>query len=246
MSKFLTCRQHTDWAAQLISVSNTAIVSLIFLLTSSPVMAGFMLQPVNVTSSVATNSNSFPIDFLINQNGLSPGYTSKITDFDAYIAQNPTHNTRDNGWFAILSVPAGQLTFNLGGLNPIESLVIWNCGVAGVGIKDFSILASNDSTFSTSVNLGSFTAISPLGTNTATLPQVFSFAPISASFIRLDIQNVQGGPFGTISMGQVAFELVAVPEPSSFLMVVVSGMIANRFRRRKHWFSGSAYKRIVV
>ena len=201
MSKFLTCRHHTDWAAQLISVSNTAIVSLIFLLTSSPIMAGFMLQPVNVTSNVENT----PPTALIDQAGLSSGYTSRITNFDTYLALNPTHNGENFGWLTSLNVTAAQLTFDLGGLNPIESLAIWNSGIAVLGIKDFSILASNDSSFLTSVNLGSFTAISPLGTHTATLPQVFSFAPISASFIRLDIQNSQG--IARLFMGEVLLNL---------------------------------------
>ena len=206
----------------------------------SPIMAGFMLQPVNVTSNVENT----PPTALIDQAGLSSGYTSRITNFDTYLALNPTHNGENFGWLTSLNVTAAQLTFDLGGLNPIESLAIWNSGIAVLGIKDFSILASNDSSFLTSVNLGSFTAISPLGTHTATLPQVFSFAPISASFIRLDIQNSQG--IARLFMGEVAFELVAVPEPSSFVIVVVSCMIAIHCRCRKQWFSGSANKRIVT
>lgn len=61
--------------------------------------AGTILQAAGVGTNLTTHAGS--PNNVINQSGLSTGYTSGLTDFDAYIAGSPAHNSNDvvhNAW----------------------------------------------------------------------------------------------------------------------------------------------------
>jgi hypothetical protein len=200
-------------------------------LISSSSFAALILAPVNVTSNVATRSG-FSLASLTDQSGLSSNYTSGITDFDSYLGTNPTHNGGDaaNDWGTNNNVTAAQLNFDLGGSISIQTLALWNRGGGGQGIRNFTIFASDDSSFSSSTNLGSYTATEVLGTGSATLPEQFVFTPTTARYFRLDIQN--GYSSVLLSLGEVTFEQT-VPEPSSALLFGLAALGLSA-RRRRH------------
>ena len=52
--------------------------------TAQPVLAGPILGPTSVVSSVAPHSASTVVENLINQTGLSAWYVSGVTDFDTF------------------------------------------------------------------------------------------------------------------------------------------------------------------
>ena len=54
--------------------------------------AGPILQPASASTNMGSDGSSSPNNTR-NQSGLSVPYTSLVTDFDAYIASNPTHNS---------------------------------------------------------------------------------------------------------------------------------------------------------
>ena len=54
--------------------------------------ADLILQPTAVSTNMGSLQSAVP-DNVRNQSGLSAGYTSLVTDFDNYIASNPTHNS---------------------------------------------------------------------------------------------------------------------------------------------------------
>src|SRR5262245_27194038 len=56
--------------------------------------AGFVLQPAGASTNMGSIVGTSSPDNTRNQSGLSAGYTSLVTDFDSYIASNPTHNNQ--------------------------------------------------------------------------------------------------------------------------------------------------------
>lgn len=185
--------------------------------------AGFILQPAAASASIGTTNGS--PDNTRNQSGLSAGYTSLVTDFDAYIASAPTHNSflDVNLWLA--SAESGNLDFDLGGTFTIESFALWNRGSShSVNVRDFELLADDNAAFSSPTSLGAFVANSNTGPFFAVLPEVFTFAPSSASFVRMRIVSTSFSAIGIVPLvGEVAFEAqpavtAAAPEPATLTM----------------------------
>src|SRR5262245_6199090 len=92
-----------------------------------PARAGVILQPASVSTDMGTGLGS--PNRVINQSGLSAGYTSGVTDFDTYIARKPTHNSSDgrNIWGSDFS-NTGNFDFDLGGTYAIGAFALWNYG----------------------------------------------------------------------------------------------------------------------
>ncbi|MFO0949864.1 MAG: PEP-CTERM sorting domain-containing protein [Isosphaeraceae bacterium] len=195
-------------------------------------------QAVLGVSSATTNMGQIlALSAIYDQSGLSTGYTSGVTGFDSYIASNPTHDslTGSNIWASNL-ITTGNVDLNLGGTFTIDRFALWNKGGnAPLALRGFNLLASPDSSFTTTTNLGSFTATNS-GTDTATVAQVFSFAATSAAYVRIQITSNFGGTL--TEMGEVAFrQASAVPEPSTWLLAGVAvgfGGLAHRRRTRRH------------
>jgi hypothetical protein len=168
----------------------------------------------------------------VNQSGLSSSYTSNVTDFDAYIASNPTHDSTNstNFWLSSDGTVTGNVDFDLGGSYLIESFALWNFGEGfASNVVGFNLLASDTADFSSqTVLLSSQSANTNTGPNNATLPEVFTFAPATASFVRLEITSNNGTT--ATSFGEAAFDVV--PEPSSSLLMIGSGLAWLLKRRR--------------
>jgi hypothetical protein len=84
-----------------------------------------------------------------NGNGLSTNFVSGVTDFDAYIAANPTHSFvfSGNEWFSELNTTSATVTYDLGAILSIDRFALWNEEVSGIG--QFNLLGStNGTTFS--------------------------------------------------------------------------------------------------
>jgi len=191
-------------------------LSLIGLTFSLSANAAFVIQADSVTSNSSLLNATQDINNLINQQGLSSFYVSGVTDFDSYIASIPTHA---NGNDSSVSFDSGASTvridFDLAGASTIESLALWNRGFATQGVKVFHLFASNDASFTSSSQLGSYTATAALGTLDETEAEVFSFDPTSARFIRMEVVSHYG--VCCISLNEVAFEGLpaVVPIPAA-------------------------------
>jgi hypothetical protein len=169
--------------------------------------AASIIQP----QSASTDLGEFiALDGAINQVGLSATYTSGVTDFASYLSGNPTHNFLPGSWVSAASAP-GSVTFDLGDIFDLDGMAMW--GTAGVlSATNFDLFASETGDTGSFVGLGSFLQDFESGTDTA---QVFDFAPTTAQFIRMDIQDSYQAS-NSVGIGEVAFRAaVATPEPES-------------------------------
>ena len=165
---------------------------------------------------------------------LSSAYVSGVTDFDTYTASAFTTLSGGgsfNIWYSAANVLTGNFDFNLGGAYSIESFALWNDPQsAGQGVNSFTLLAASDAAFTTPTVLGSYSAVEGLGNaNTA---QVFTFAPTTASYVRVQIVSNHGSTFVT-GISEAAFEVSAVPEAETYTMLLAGlGLVGFAARRR--------------
>ncbi len=205
------------------SCSSGILFACVFVsISSASVNAAMILQAESVTSGTPL-LGGFDISNMINQNNLSIGYVSGVSDFDAYLSLNPTdgNTSSDIVAFEEGATPV-EMIFDLGDAYRVASFALWNRGEPDQGVKDFALYASNDVLFSTSTLLGNFTATAELGNAQSTEAEVFSFAPTSAAFIRMDVTSNYGSC--CVSLDEVAFKASAVPVPAA-IWLLFSGLL---------------------
>lgn len=206
------------------------IICCLFLLNWCGIAeCNLILQP----SAVSTDMGEyFPASHVIDQSGLTPGYTNLVSDFDVYIASNPTayHGHGENTWGALeKGIRSGHFDFDLGGSYVIDAFVIWNLVDDPSAIREFNLLADSSSDFSNPVNLGSFTALNNLGLNWNTEAQVFNFHATEASYVRLDILNTWSPTSWHVAYNEAAFSVV--PEPTTLLLFGLGGLVLRKRRK---------------
>jgi hypothetical protein len=189
--------------------------------------AGTMLQPVSASTTL--DGWGWDINWTVSQNGLDQHYVSGVTDFDTFVSTVG----HQGGWLAGYTASGstnfnGFVDFDLGSEYTIESMAAWEGqGPAGANgeIASFNMFASNDPTFTTSTLLGSY-----VGTYApfSTAAEVYSFAPTSARYVRLQVLSFYTGD---ISMGEFAFERSVVPAPAAAALLGMGGMMSLRRRR---------------
>jgi hypothetical protein len=198
--------------------------ALLAVVSTAPAWAGPILSPVAATAR-ATLAGS--INRTIDQSGLSAGFVSGVTDFDAYIAGNPTHAGPfdGNAWSASTASLPINLDFSLGGSYAVGDLALWT-SFAGFSINRFIVFTSADASFATAFNAGSFDANDTLPPMAA---QVFNLLPSTGAFLRIQIQSNEGA--GAVNLSEIGVEVNAVPEPAG-LLLVGAGIAATAARRR--------------
>jgi hypothetical protein len=152
-----------------------------------------------------------------NGSGLTPGFTSGVTDFATYIGGNPLHTTLFSGfeWF---SQQNGFVDLDMGSVLNITRLAIWNEeGLNGLG--GLTVLAATDATFTTLINIGSFApAHNPEGADYPA--ELLDVTDTSTRYLRLEVQASPG--LNVFGLGEIAFEADAqatVPEPSILVLL---------------------------
>ncbi|HMP06952.1 MAG TPA: discoidin domain-containing protein [Lacipirellulaceae bacterium] len=197
--------------------------------------AGLVIAPASASTNMgrfSTFGNEYRIENVINGSGLSIPYISGVTDFNTYIASNPTHigAAAANVWASQTGTYTGHVDFNLGGQKTIAAFALWNSAQnSSSRVATFTLLASPDDTFANTVNLGSFTT-NTSGFSNAVQAEVFTFSATDAAFVRMQITSIAAlGGNNVASMGEVAFS--AVPELGSAILVG-SGLLLALVRKR--------------
>jgi hypothetical protein len=194
--------------------------------------ADVMLDPTAVSTNMGTFSGN--INNVINQAGQNPTYISGVTNFASYTASaTATPANASDLWTSASGATTGNVDFTLGGPHAIDSFAVWALiSTNGDNIGNFTLLASNDASFTTTTTLGNF---SPTYAAGSPIPAtVVNFATTTASFVRMEITSNNGGPdagFNEAAFGSPG----AVPEPSSLVMtgLGIASVMSYRIRRRK-------------
>lgn len=204
--------------------------------------AAVIRSPISATAT-SEFSSAYDIGNTIDQSGLSVGFTSGVTDFDAYLALNPAHTFIATGfeWFTAQDIISAVVTYDLGNLFKVDRVALWNEDSSGIGI--FDILASSDGvSFSTIA-----TGLSPLNNPDGTpyKAETFNFGPVNARYFRFDISGCpQPDPnsftFNGCGIGEVAFSTSSQPIPTPALLPGLIGMGVAALRKRNQEEGDSA------
>jgi len=218
------------------------VLGVLLAATVLPAHADVILSPTAVLQNTAGDfSSDFDILQAIDQSGLSANFTSGVTDFDTYLAGNPTHtlDAIGNEYFSPEGVNAGIIDFDLGAEYSINRLALWNEEVAG--ISTLNILTSNDPLFLTSNVAGDFLpSNNPNGADYSA--EVFSLTPTNGRYVRFSVTGPQPeAEFNGIGAGEFAFGVSAiappepspVPEPGTIALMGVGLASLAAARRRK-------------
>lgn len=202
-----------------------AIVSTLAI--SANVQAGPIYQASSVTATTGDfGGSSFALVNMINQSGLSAGYTSGVTDFASFVG-----GTIHNGLEGFSVGPDGQFSFDLGSVLSIDGLAFWASTNIG-SVAGFDLYSDTDQIWGNGVGslLGSFNALGGIGFDPA---QIFSFASTSTQFLHIDILTTQGGIGLQPGIGEIAFRGASeVPEPAS-IAILGLGLAGLAFSRKK-------------
>jgi hypothetical protein len=165
---------------------------------------------------------------MINGSGLSGTPTTENI-------QTITHNTTGSTGNATIAnnVPTVSYTFNLGSLQTVQQIYIWNLSQPnnnnfGRAVKDFTLETSATSG-GTFLPAGSFTLTRP--TENPWRVEAFSLTgnKTGVQFVRLNVlNNYQNG--NDPGLGEVRFD--NVPEPGTFATLLGGAGLLGMLRRR--------------
>ncbi|MBX3485457.1 PEPxxWA-CTERM sorting domain-containing protein [Phenylobacterium sp.] len=199
---------------------------------AAPAQAGVIISPTAITAS--TTFPGYDVDNLINQSGLTAGFVSGVTDFDAYMAGDPRHAwDLENEWFTTFNQPGAVLEMDLGAIFNVLTLALWTDEYWGAGAV--TIATSTDGVSFADVGSG-------VPTDWATGPQdypadVFALTPSAARYVRLTLSDCPpplSAPDGGCGLGEIAFEVTTVPEPATWgLMIMGFAALGLAARRRR-------------
>ncbi len=213
-------------------LTSVAVLFVVMLFIISSAQASVIRSATSVTQNTFGNwDSSYVVENAINQTGLSAGYVSGATDWDAYFAGTPTHTYVAAGyewWGGSTAGLTGSVTFDLGGLFTIDKLALWNEEVTG--IATFDVYTSTNGVVFNLVASNLLPTNNPLGQDYSA--DIFALTRSVGQYVKLDLTSTGENGYNTVSMGEIAFSTSAVPLPSAILLLG-PGLIGLAWVRRK-------------
>ncbi len=131
----------------------------------------------------------------------------------------------NNGVFAVPNDLEPEITFDLGSVQSLDSVKVWNYNETlpgrpellgrGVGTADISI-ADESLVFATLISAQAFD-VAP-GLDNVDFGQVIDLMGANARYVKFDVLSNHGGDNEFVGLSEVQF--FAVPEPSSVMLIV--------------------------
>ncbi|SEM75648.1 hypothetical protein SAMN04489760_1432 [Syntrophus gentianae] len=213
-------------------LTSVTVLFVVMLFIISGAQASVIRSATSVTQNTFGNwGPEYVVENAINQTGLSAGFVSGATDWDAYFTGNPTHTLVApyyEWWGNSNSGLTGSVTFDLGGLFTIDKLALWNEEVTG--IASFDVYTSTDGVVFNLVASNLLPTNNPQGYNY--LADIFNLTNSVGQYVKLDLTGAGESGYNTVSMGEIAFSTSAVPLPSAILLLG-PGLVGLAWVRRK-------------
>jgi len=206
-----------------------AVCLAIVALAATPSQASVIISATGVSSPQGDFGGAQALVNIINQSGLSAGYTSGVTNFGTYTAATTHAALAGTGFTNAETNGPQQFTFDLGAVTLIDALAIWNTDSVG-RVTSFRVFADNDGIFGNGVGalLVGPTALGGFGP-----AQVFAFGPVSTRFIHIEGLSSLAPP-DFYGLGEVVFRAAAaVPEPGTLVTCAAALLVGVGFARRR-------------
>lgn len=218
-------RLSQPWVSDGARIGRAVMVGMLsFVTVSTAFSAGIIRSPVSATATVPPASPG-DLQNAINQAGLSVKFVDGATDFDAYLAQQPTHDVLYFGyeWFSQAGVTSATLIFDMGAVTTMDRLAMWN--EESSGIDSFTIAYSTDGiTYTTVPGTFSPTNWPSYPQTTAYTANIFQLGGITGRYVKMQITCPQAGAiYPGCSLGEIAFSTT----PTAKVEIVLSSPPAN-------------------
>ena len=170
--------------------------------------------------------------------GQSSGFTSGVTDFNSYIAGNPTHLRDDfQGWIGPAGGPyTGVLDFALGGSYNVQRFAMWNTANGSTAnVQSYTLFVSDVADFRSSTDVGTFTN-ADLSSSSPYPVQVFDSLDTTGQYLCLRI-NSHYNNGNVVKIGKVALDIGPgnqVPKPGGLALASLALLSLAASRRTKN------------
>jgi hypothetical protein len=204
-----------------------------------PTPARVILSPVAITASdLGEFGASSLYTNMINQSGLTKGFTSGVSSYNRYFDFNPVpfqSLTFTNNWQSLVdfTLPlTGFVDFDLGGTYLIDKLALWNMSLQNIRVQ----VASDPGGPWTEV--GSYVLPSHMNFLSVAADQLDLGGLHVADYMRIQVDSAHKfAPSDTFTyaiVGEVALSAIPVPEPEHGLMLAAGvPMLALLYRARR-------------
>jgi hypothetical protein len=204
---------------------------------SGAAQAAKIVAPVSVMvdSGGVANPTFFAIDNIIDQSGLSKTYLPGLTEFEDFVASDPTVTSAlGTRWLSASATGAARLTFDFGQAVTLSKLALWDDLSTTISLIRMS-----------TPELGNFRDLKVTDVlQTQAHAEVFTFQPVTTRYLTFEITGCNVGQVQNwpgCGLNEVVFaqgQTAAVPEPGSWaLMIMGFGAAGALLRRRRAAFA---------
>ena len=210
---------------QVLAIAATSVGLTLF----APHAQAALITGVTASTDMGTLGGFVDLNATVDGSGL-PGDTPALTGTHAAFTSSPP-----NTWLG--SSVTGNITFDLGGSFDLAGFSFWNYnGTNTAGIQNVTVQSSTDGVIFTDI-VGAPTVFAIGNSSAPQDPELFSFTPVTTSFVRFVVGSNYGSGAGT-GFAEVQFDgtpaaTQTTPEPGVLLGLLAVGTVGAVSRKRK-------------